>query len=127
MLYKTFYLFLSSLSPWTATLSSPAVLAKAPQVQIVEMSDQVKEEKNEFFVQKKQETLEVLKKSAKADEDVLRQFELFSASLQEGVANRSIREQDAGVVFDALMFGAEKHKGQVRSNPKKTPLYYPSD
>ena len=46
---------------------------------------------------------------------------MFSASLQEGVANRSIREQDAGVVFDALMFGAEKHKGQVRSNPKKTP------
>lgn len=121
MLYKTFYLILTSLSPWTATISSPAILAKAPQVQVVEVADQSKEEKSEFLTKKKQEASEALTKWARADEDVLQQFDLFSASLMQGVSSRSIREEDAGAVFDALVFGAEKHKAQVRSNLKKTP------
>ncbi len=121
MLYKTFYLILTSLSPWTATISSPAILAKAPQVQVVEVADPSKGEKSEFLTQKKQEASEALTKWARADQDVLQQFDLFSASLLQGVSSRLIREEDAGVVFDALIFGAEKHKAQVRSNLKKTP------
>lgn len=121
MLYKTFYLILTSLSPWTATLSTPAVLVKAPQVEIVEMAHQPKEEKSVYLVEKKQEVLVALQKWAKADQDVLQQFDLFLASLQEGIASHKISKQDAEFVLDALMFGAEKHKGQARVDQKKTP------
>ena len=121
MLCKTLYLILTSLSPWTATLLAPSVLAKSPQVQIAESPNLSKERKGKILGQKKEEAFQALQKWARSDADVLHQFDLFFTSLEEGMKVGSISEEDATFVLDAVIFGAQKHRAQARSNPKKTP------
>ncbi len=117
MIYKIFYSILMGISPWTASLSLPTVLAQAPQVQILEKKTEVVSQ----YPQKEQEVKIAIEKWTKSNQAVLDQFDLFSRSLKIGISNREISEKDAEIVLGAVVFAAKKHKDQVKSDGQKTP------
>jgi guanosine-3',5'-bis(diphosphate) 3'-pyrophosphohydrolase len=117
MLYKMFYSVLMGMSPWMASFSLPSPLAQAPQVQILDVKTETKEE----YVQKEAVAKQTVQKWSKNDEDVARQFDLFCLSLQDGIAKGLLSAADAEKVLEAAEFAAQKHTAEFRSNPKKTP------
>ncbi len=117
MLYKIFYAILMGISPWTASLSLSKAMAQAPQVQILERK--VSEES--LYPQKEQEVKISVEKCTKSNEAVLKQFDLFSKMLKEGLSSGEISEKDAEIVLAAVAFAAEKHKSQTKIDGQKTP------
>lgn len=62
-----------------------------------------------------------LKKWAKANKDIMQQFDLFVKSLQKGVDEGALTSTEAKKILTAVSFAAEKHKLQLRTNTEKTP------
>lgn len=114
MLYKIFYSLLMGMSPWTASLSLPSA-SKAPQQVVERPSEENQIAVKEFAVK------EAVRKWARSDEDVFRQVDLFCQSLKSAVDSRLMTAKDAESILGAAIYAMEKHKSQVRSNPKKTP------
>ncbi len=117
MLYKVFYSILMGIFPWISAVSLPITLAQAPQVQIVDEKQTSADE----YLQKEKIAKEAILELAKADEDVAKQLDLFCISLKDGISKKLLTTQDAEMILEGTAFAAEKHKAQVRSNPKKTP------
>ena len=95
------------------------LMADGATIQVIE-----KEEKAtslDSFTSNIEGAKSALKKWAKANKDIMRQFDLFLQSLQKGIDEKVLTKEKSEKVLKAVAFAAEKHKLQMRTNPQKTP------
>ncbi len=64
---------------------------------------------------------EAMKKWARADADVIQQLGSFLQSLQTGIREGDLSEEEAKEILRVVQYVAEKHQAQMRTNKKQTP------
>ncbi len=70
----------------------------------------------------KSEAKKLVSEFSKEHEEVLNQFDLFAASLEDAyLAGEGLIHKDVHRIYDAVAFAAEKHRNQTRKDPLKTP------
>ena len=119
MLRKTISLCLLGIASLFGGGISNALMAEGTTVQITEKEGKISP--SDSFVNNIERAKFALKKWAKANKDIMHQFDLFLQSLQKGIDGNVLTKEKSEKVLRAVAFAAEKHKLHARTNAQKTP------
>ena len=119
MLKRTISLCLLGIASIIGGGVSQSLMAEGTVIQVIEKEG--KNEPTDSFTNNIEGAKAALKKWAKANKDIMRQFDLFLQSLQKGIDEKMLTKEKSEKILKAVAYAAEKHRLQLRANEKKTP------